>query len=106
MSNYTFVENDTGAELRVTCTEGDNETPIDLTQATVVLRWKGSESDEAVERTMGVYGDSALGVATYVFQANELVSPMMTFELQITDAAGNVRTSLDSFSERVRTRIS
>lgn len=106
MTNFTFVEKDTGVEMRITCLEGDGVTPIDLTDCTVTLRWKGSESDAKVERTMSVYGDPAAGIAFYIFAENELEAPLMTFEVQIVNAIGFTRTSLDPITERVRARLS
>jgi hypothetical protein len=106
MANFTFVENDSGVQLQVTCTEGDNTTLIDLTQGSVLLRWIVDQQPGVVERPMVVVGDPTQGVVSYEFQTGELKGPLMTFEVQITDGAGKVRTSTESFKERVRDRLS
>jgi hypothetical protein len=100
--SYTLVENDTGVQLEVTCTENDPPTPIDLTDCTVLIRWQNING--TFERQMTIL-DIAGGVVTYTFGAAEIVAPDMEFELQITNLAGNVRTSLQTIRERVRERL-
>ena len=99
----TLVENDTGIELRVNCTEGVPPVVLNLSGATVLLRWRGDEAP--VERAMTII-DGVNGVVSYIFKIGEIIAPDMEFEVQITDSAGNTRTSLQTFKERVRERLS
>lgn len=99
---YNFVEGDTGVKVRVTCTEGDPATVIDLTNFTVKLRWKGVGAIQ--ERTMTVI-NAVGGIVQYQFVADELTADEMEFEVVLTDTAGFTRTSLSTFTERVREKL-
>ena len=85
-----FVAGDTGSVRRITCRDDDGSV-IDLTGATVTIRWKDA-AGTLVERPMTVVSPAA-GVAEYQFAAGELYSPRMALGYRVTDATGNVITS-------------
>ncbi len=90
MKGPEFVAGDTGSVRRITCRNADG-TPIDLTGASVTIRWRDSGGN-VVERAMIIV--SAIdGVAEYQFAAGELYAPRMALGYRITDAAGNTITS-------------
>ena len=97
---YDFVENDDGSILRITC-YNDDQSVIDLTGATVVLRWRNS-SGAMVERNMTIVGAATNGIAEYQFSLGELFAPKMHFGYRITDANNNNVSSrkLDTLSIR------
>lgn len=101
MPDYQLVAGDTGSLLRVTCTNDDDGAAIDLTGATVALRWKDA-AGTLVSRTMSAVAPATQGIAEYQFAATELIAPTMSFEVQIARSGGNVR-SLDPFDLLVRT---
>ena len=85
-----FVAGDTGSVRRITCRDDDGNA-IDLTGATVTIRWKDT-AGTLVERPMTVVSPAA-GVVEYKFGADELYSPRMALGYRITDATGTVITS-------------
>lgn len=99
---YTLVENDVGIELQVTCTEGTEFKPVDLTGCTVNLIWVSV--GEKQTRPMNLI-DPVAGIVSYIFLATEITAPDMVFELQIVNAAGQSRSSLQTFRERVREKL-
>lgn len=97
---YDFVSNDTGSVLQVTCTSKSSGAAINLTGATVKLKWPGSNRT-VVERTMTLVTPLA-GVVSYQFVAGELFGPEMRFEVEITDTGGMRTTMLDPIIVTVR----
>ena len=96
---YEFVAGDTGSKLRVTCQNSDG-TVIDLTGATVVLKWHDI-AGLLVTRTMTIV-NAVAGIVEYQFLASELIAKTMDFEVEITDSGGNVLRSLKPLYEPVR----
>lgn len=105
MSSYQFVAGDTGSKLRVTCKNDSDNTVIDLTDATVKLKWKDS-SGTLQSKTMTIISPATNGIAEYQFASGELYSGTMSFEIEITDAGGKIIKSLDYIVERVRAGLS
>ncbi len=97
---YDFVAGDTGSVLRITCRNADGAI-IDLTGATVTLRWK-DQAGILVERNMTIVGAATNGVAEYQFAAGELYAGRMRFGYRVTDATGNKISSrqLDEYTVR------
>ena len=105
MSSAEFVEGDTGSVFQATCKNEDTDAVIDLTGATVTLRWLDS-ADSLVSKAMSIIGDPALGVAEYKFLATELIAPAMTFEVKVVDAGGFILHNLDEIVKSVRKVLS
>jgi hypothetical protein len=99
---FRFVSGDTGSKLRVTCRNDSDNSVIDLTGATVALRWYNRATDAVIERTMSIINPATGGQAEYQFAAAELVAPEMDFEVRITDSGGKIVRSLDLLAEGVR----
>ena len=99
-----FVEADTGSKLEVTCKNDDDKSVIDLTGATVKIRWKnlaGSVQEKAMTVT-----NAAGGVAEYEFAASELEEHRQAHEIEITDSGGKVITSLNPVTVTIRKKLS
>lgn len=100
--NYDMVEGDTGTKLRITCTDKDG-TAIDLTGATVKLQWRDSANVE-VERSMTIE-DAPDGIVYYVFAADEIFTPKMVVEVEITDASSKIVSSSSTLCLSVRSQL-
>lgn len=100
---YEFVTGDTGSKLVVTCTDSVLGTSIDLTGTTVKLHWI-TNAGVLANKTMTITS-AATGVCNYQFLAAEIEAPTMTFEVEITDAATKVITSLDPIVVSVRDQL-
>lgn len=104
MSTYQFVAGDTGSKLEVTCKNDADNTAINLTGATVKLKWK--DAGGALQtKTMTITGAVA-GVAEYQFLTGELFAGTVDYEVEITDADGKIIRSLDLLREKVRAVLS
>src|SRR3972149_8877166 len=99
---YQFVSGDTGTKLQVTCKNNSNNTVIDLTGATVKLKWKDS-AGTLVTKTMTIINATG-GVVEYQFGASELYAGMIYYEVEITDASSKTITSLSLLNEMVRNK--
>lgn len=95
-----FVANDTGSKLKVTCKDNDTGAAINLTGATVLLRWM-DKTGATQSKTMTVT-DAANGVAEYQFAAGEIAYPKMSFDVRITDTGGKIITNLAPIEVTVR----
>ena len=101
---YSFVEDDTGSQLRVTCRNKVTGAVIDLTGSTVQLQWK-TRKQVFTEKTMSIVVPGTNGIAEYLFLAGELEAPAMKFEVEVTDGIGKVLHSLDFLYELVRKKL-
>ena len=88
-------------KLIVTCSDGS--APIDLTGATVKLRWK-IDSAAVVEKSMTVTNPTG-GVAEYVFVTADLTTGTMSYEVQITTNVGSILTQTTLGSITIRSRL-
>lgn len=98
---YQFVAGDTGSKLKVTCKNDQDSIIIDLTGATVKLKWKNT-SGVLVTKTMTILSPATGGQAIYQFATAELYAGTMEFEVEITDSGGKVIRNLDLIKEKVR----
>lgn len=98
-----FVTGDTGSALIVTCTDNASSLPINLTGATVSLKWK-TAANALVTKAMTIISPTA-GTAKYQFLATDLFSPSMSFEVEITDAGGKIISNLDLIDVSVREQL-
>lgn len=101
--SYSFVTGDTGSKLVVTCTDDVLGTAINLTGATVKLHWI-TNAGVLANKTMTVTS-AATGVCEYQFLTGEIQSPVMAFEVEITDSTSKVITSLDTIVVSVRDQL-
>ena len=98
-----LVTGDTGSVYQVTCIDGATGTAIDLTGATVRLRWE-DDTGTIQTRVMGIT-DAPNGVAEYQFASGEIIYPRMRFETEITDNAGFVTSSNELTTLTVREEL-
>lgn len=101
-----FVEGDTGSVLRVTCLKKSDGTAINLTGATVRLKWIGSDGSTLTTQVMTIESPASAGIVTYQFAADELFPHLMKFEVEITDAGGYVLSNLELIKQIVRPQLS
>lgn len=100
-SIHRFVEGDTGSALQVTCVEDGEETPIDLTNKTVYLRFNVDYGTTA-SQLMTILAPAS-GTVQYLFQAGELVKGTLYASVRIVDNIDSTFvTQLDPFAYRVR----
>lgn len=103
MTDYQFVSGDTGSKLRIRCLNIDS-TVIDLTSTTVKIAWLNRETNAEIEQTMTIL-NPILGTAEYLFLAGELMAPLMSFEIRITDSGARVISSLQLVDVPVREQL-
>ena len=97
-----FVSGDTGSTLLVTC-QDDSGAAIDLTGATVRLHWQDA-TGTVQDKAMTIVDETA-GECSYKFDVDELFSPAMAFEVEITDATGFKLTNIDLIAVTVREQL-
>ena len=98
-----LVTGDTGSVLSVTCKDSATGVVIDLTGATVKLRWEDA-AGTIVSKTMTVT-TPATGIATYQFATTEIFAPKMKFEVEITDSGGKIVSNLALIELTVREQL-
>ncbi len=101
---FDFVQLDTGSTLRVTCKDSDTEAVIDLTGATLTLRYKIGSAAK-VEKTMTLEVPNTAGIATYKFLAAELSNGDLVGEVTINDSGGKEITSIENMVLPIKQRI-
>ena len=101
--DYMFVEGDTASVVEIVCKDVDGNI-IDLTGATVRIRWKNT-AGTIVEKEMTIVS-AALGTAKYQFGVDELYPPRMKFEYTVTDVSSKVLTSQCLDVVAVRSKLS
>lgn len=102
LTDYDFVEDDTNSKLKVTCTRDDTGAAINLTGATVTLKYKINAGTLAT-KTMSVE-DTTGGVASYTFTSDELAPGIMVAEVQV-ESGGKVVSSLEPMRFTIRERL-
>ena len=95
-----LVTGDTGSILRITCKDNELGTAINLTGATVTLRWENA-SGTVTSKTMTIV-TAASGICQYQFAAGEIIAGTMRFEVSITDASGYIVSNLTLIPIEVR----
>lgn len=100
--DFSFVAGDTASVLTVTCKRSDTGVVIDLTGATVRLKWR-IDGGTLVTKLMTVT-TPATGVATYEFDTGDLTAGQMMAEVEITTGSG-VTTSLEPFYFTIREKV-
>ena len=106
MSNeYELVEGKQGV-IEVPITYQSDGSVVDLTGATVTLRWVDNDSAKTlIEKTMDLGVDPTLGVASYTFALGEVYAPHMRFDVDVTDSGGLQLASNSLIKVNVRKRL-
>lgn len=99
-----LVVADTGSKLQVTCSDNDTLSVINLTGATVTLRWV--DANGVLQTKTMTVTNAVGGVAEYLFLAGEIAYPKMKFEVIITDSGGKTITNLELIEVATRNRLS
>lgn len=99
-----FVAGDTGSKLVVTCKDKGTGDLIDLTGATVRLKYRIAGGSLAT-KTMSIQSPSTSGKAEYLFLAGELTDGEMVGEVEITDGEGKVTTQVTPFRLAIRAKV-
>ena len=102
--HIVLISGDTGSKLVVTCKDNETQATIDLTGATVKLRFS-IDGAAVAEKTMTIQTPATAGKAEYQFLSADLVAGTMQAEVQITDAGGKIITSLEPFILQIRARL-
>lgn len=100
---YDFVSGDTGSRLLVTCVYNDTGLPMNLSGASVKLNYI-TNTGAAYTKTMTIL-DAVAGTVEYRFTTIELNALSIEAEVQITDNAGGIVTSLDSMILTIRPQL-
>jgi hypothetical protein len=98
-----FVAGDTGSKLSVTCLDKDTQLAINLTGATVALKWE-DDTGTVATRAMTIDTPSA-GICSYQFVADELFAPSMAFEVVVTTSTGKIISNIDLINVSVRGKL-
>lgn len=101
--DYSFVAGDTASVLTVTCKRSDTGAVIDLTGASVALKYR-IDGGTLQSRTMTIDADPSTGVVTYEFDSGDLTEGQMVAEVEVTTLAG-ITTSLEPFRFTIRGRV-
>lgn len=101
---YDFVSGDTGSKLRVTIIDSETSVAINLTGATVSLKWM-DQGGVLKTKTMSLVAPYTNGIAEYQFAAGELFAPKMRFEVSVVDIGGKEITGLDLIEIVVREQM-
>lgn len=102
--HFDFVAADTASKLRVICKDNDTGIVIDLTGATVKLRWRNAGDTATVEVSMNVV-DAVNGVAEHRFTTGQLFAGVMIFDVEITGADGYIIHNVNVIDASVRNPI-
>lgn len=99
-----LVATDTGSKLVATCRDNETKTVIDLTGATVHLKYKiGTGAVQTKDMTIRT--PQSAGVVEYQFLAGELTTGSFTGEVEITSATATVITQLEPIRLEIRAKL-
>jgi hypothetical protein len=98
-----FVAGDTNSKIRLTFTRASDGSLLDLTGATVDLRWKIGAAPLTTS-AMTLIVPNTLGQAEYLFTTGQLVAGTLTCEGRVT-SGGKFVTSLEQPTLIVRTAL-
>lgn len=96
-----FIVGDTGSVLKLKFVDSETNAAINLTGATVNLKW--IDNTVTITKTMTIT-DALNGLATYQFGSTDLLSPTQVIEASITDAGGKLTTGNASITLTNRVR--
>lgn len=95
-----LVTGDTGSVLELTITDKTTGAAIDLTGATVRVKWR--DADGTLVTATATVTSAAGGLAEYQFTTGQIYAPEMVFEVEVTDSLGDVTTGVDTITKTVR----
>lgn len=102
-----LVAGDTGTMLRISLRNRGTTEPINLTGATVRLKYR-IDAGVLITQVMTI-ADAATGVATYQFGSGELTAAAqgssLRGEVEVTDAGGKVLTQLKPMTFTIRAKV-
>jgi hypothetical protein len=101
---YDFVEGDTNSVIRVTITNKQTKTVIDLTSATIRLVFS-IDSGPVKSPIMTIVSPSTNGIVEYQFVTGDLTPGTMTAAIEITFSDTTILSQLDSFKFNVRAKL-
>jgi hypothetical protein len=100
---YDLVQNDTGSKLVIACVKRSDGQPVDLTGATVTLKFRSGPS--AILTQAMTVTDATNGIAEYQFLTGELLADEFKAEVEVLDAGGKLLSSLSFIQHRVRPKL-
>ena len=100
--DYNLVAGDTNTALIVTCKRADTGAAIDLTGATVTLKWR-IDGGTLATKTMTIT-DAANGIASYTFGTSELAAGLMVAEVEVA-VSGKTSSSVEAMRFTVRPKV-
>ena len=104
-----LVQGDTAPTLVVTLTDKlADDAPINITGASVKLRFKQSDSDELIDTLDGVVLDGPAGLCKFDWKPTSLTNVnegLHLGEVEITFADGGIQTAFDLLRFVVRTEF-
>jgi hypothetical protein len=105
---FDLVEDDTGTVLQGTVRNRKPRTIVNLTDATVVLRWT-IDGGTPVQKDMTIV-DASAGRVSYQFGAGDLVVPtgeqsQMRLNVVVIDSEGKVTTQPKPITYTIRKKI-
>lgn len=104
-STYDFVAEDSGPIIELQAKKWYDASVIDITGYTVTLKFILNDGD--LQSRTATITDAANGKAQYRFAAGELgEGGNLRVEWMLTDGSGYLYTSNDSFTYKVRSRLS
>jgi len=105
-TSFKYVQGDTGPQIRLTLTQGDSDTPVDLTGASVALNFRAAgESNVLFSRGLLVSSSTASqGIATLQWQTDDLNQEAGTYEgeVEVVLATGLRETLFDLLKFKIR----
>jgi hypothetical protein len=105
-TSFKYVQGDTGPQIKLTLTQGDSDTPVDLTGASVVLNFRAAgESNVLFSRGLLVSSSTASqGIATLQWQTDDLNQEAGTYEgeVEVVLATGLRETLFDLLKFKIR----
>lgn len=104
------VAGDSGTLLRVSLSNKQTRQPVDLSGATVNLKYR-IDGGPLETRAMTIVAPATSGIAEYRFASSDLVlgagvsHGLLRYEIEVTDAGGKITTSLDIVSLTIRAKV-
>jgi hypothetical protein len=103
ISPHDIVASDKGIQILLTAYQSDGITILDVTGSTVTIRW--ALADGTVEERAMTIVDGPTGQVQYTFATDEIIAPVMEFEVTVVRPDGAEITSKGTFTLAVRSRL-
>ena len=103
---FKYVQGDTGPQIRVTLTNEDDSSPVDLTSATVTLHFREAGAETVLfSRLFFINPDTATnGVAVLQWAVDDLEVAAGTYEgeIEVVRSSGVRETLYDKLKFKIR----